>query len=219
VRYFAATDITGTCFEASVPKFSQVLRPGACKECATLPRFQGPPDRVTVKRINRTKPAISFTSWVFGVIHIDFLNAIDSTAQRLRIGDLFDAGGQKIEDFRTFTGMENVIPRGGKESQHRICSACGAFVYSASTDIPVYVTTASLDFSIPLYEFGTMELLLREDLLNLVEENWKQAIDFTEIPVRDEPLDGLPPALSSWSHDSLLADYKPNLPSWMRRKQ
>lgn len=218
MKYYALSDKTDSCFDANVAKFERIRRPGACQECSTLPAGCGPPETVVVKGRPLGVPAVSFTSWLFGVIHIRVLEALGDVGLKcLRLGNMKDMSGALISEYRTFSGVECVIPRGGSDSQHWVCSLCGALVYSCSPKKAPYVTSSALAAQLPVYEFGMMELLIRADMFDRVGKNWRDLIKAREVQVKESPCDGLPAAIGLWPTKEQLIEYQPNLPPWMKR--
>lgn len=238
MKYFTISDCTSSCFEADVARFEPVSRPGACRKCAALPRGSGPPDTVRVKspnpgdavgsfeswvlgvtpQIPSSVAAVSCTSWGFGVIHVEVIATLgDAARQCLRLGSMVDKKGRPINEYRTFVATECIIRRGNKESQHWICPSCGALVYNYwPASAAPYTTVAALHEQLPIYEFGTMELLLREDILEQIPSSWQQLLSIKEIKVRTKSIDGLPADIKLWPTKEQLHDYKPNLPPWMK---
>ena len=76
---------------------------------------------------------------------------------------------------------------------------------------------AELAAQLPIYAFGSMELLLSEPVLDLVPPKWRKLMKVKEIEVRTAPLDGLRADLRKWPTAEQLVGYQPNLPPWMKR--
>jgi hypothetical protein len=147
------------------------------------------------------------------------LKAFGEAGERcLRLGTMVDAGGQPISEYRTFTGVEDVILRGNEKSQHRVCARCGAFVYNYWPSEEPYVMAAELAAQLPIYAFGAMELFLSEPVLDQVPPRWRKLMKVKEIEVRTVPKDGLRADLRKWPTAEQLVGYQPNLPPWMKRK-
>ncbi len=143
-------------------------------------------------RLNQ-KPDISALNTVMpvsvSIVRTDFLNLFADEAPRwFLIGRVLDATGCPVEGFASYVGRKRLIIRGGPESTRRTCDVCGRFVYCPLGSW--YVMRSSLTGQ-PLYEGEVANLVLTEEMrMRIDRKRWK-GIYVCELPVRDEPLDGI----------------------------
>ena len=118
MKYFELIDKLDSKFRPSVPKGTNIRRPGGCSECSTLPKNCGPPNLLKVKT-SKASSLISFTSWGFGVISVTLLELLGNEAsQCLQLGRLANSDGNLIEEYRTFVANERIILRGTEDLFH-----------------------------------------------------------------------------------------------------
>jgi len=217
MRFFELADKLDAKFSPLVARGTNIRTPGGCGECSTLPKDCGPPD---VVRVKNTSPAgvVLFTSWGFGVIAVELLEFLgNDAAQCLRLGRLANPNGDIIEEFRTFVGVERIILRGNRESEHRICKSCGALIYTYLPPESPYVTAPQIASGRPIYEI-TMQLLVNESIRERIGDRWSDVLTFYDVPVLTSPRDGLPIDIGLWPNKDQVMGYQPNLPKWMKRQ-
>lgn len=200
-------------FEAVVGRLENIQRPGACCVCSTLPKDCGPPAMLPV-HVGSTADVLSFTSWGFGVIAVDFLELLEKCdAGCLKLGKLTDPDGNVIERFRTFVGSERIVLRGSSESQHRICPSCGALLYTYLPRGSPYVTAFQVASGRAAYEIESMQLLVGENIRERIGDRWCDLISFYEVPIVTSPIDGLPCNIGLWPIADQLANYQLHFPN------
>lgn len=216
MKYFEVADRTEGEFSPAVPRGTNLCRQGGCKGCSTLPNASGPPNVLKVKTTT-PEAVVSSTSWGFGVISVELLEFLgNEAASCLRLGNLADANGNIIKDFRTFVGVERIILRGNRESEHRICKVCGALIYTYVPRESPYVTPPQVASGRPVYEIESMQLLVNESIRERIGDRWSEALLFYEVSVLESPLDGLPVDIGLWPTSEQLVGYQPNLPKWKK---
>lgn len=216
MRYFEVVDKRESKFSPFVPRGANIQRPGGCPECSTTPRDCGPPEVVKIENTSRAS-VVSFTSWGFGVIAVELLEILgDAAAQCLRLGNLADANGDIIGGFRTFVGVERMIMRGNRDSEHRICKSCGALIYTYLPRDSPYVTASQVTSGRPIYEIESMQLLVNESIRERIGVRWRDALEFFEVPVLKSVHDGLPLDIGLWPTQQQLEGYRENPPKWNR---
>ncbi|HWB09979.1 MAG TPA: hypothetical protein VG826_12175 [Pirellulales bacterium] len=199
MKYFEITDKLDSEFHPAVPRGTNIKTPGGCKECSTIPKDGRPPAVLKVTEIPSPVSPVSFTTWGFGVIAIEFMELLgDDATACLRLGKLALADGRIVEGFRTFVGVERIILRGSEESEHRICKSCGAMIYTYVPRDAPYVTTTQVTSRRAIYEAESMVLLVDDRIRDCIGNRWSDRIVFYEVPVRDSPRDGLPARLDLW---------------------
>ncbi len=216
MQYFKIESQLGDNLSPAVPRGTNLRRPGGCLECSTIPKDCGPPE---VLRVKTPLPGgvVSSTSWGFGVIAAEFLDVLgNEAASCLRLGNLADANGQIIKEFRTFVGVERILLRGNLKSEHWICSSCGACIYVYTPRESPYVTTFEVKSCRPVYEIESMRLLVNETIRERIGDRWAEALTFNEVPILDSPLDGLPVEMGLWPTAEQVEGYQPNLPKWKK---
>jgi len=162
---------------------------------------------------------LSFTSWGFGVVAVELLEFLgNDAASCLRLGKLGDASGSIIKEFRTFVGVERLILRGNRESEHRICKSCGALIYTYMPRESPYLTAPQVVSGRAVYEIESMQLLVNESIRERIGDRWSDALMFYEVPVLESPLDGLPVDMGLWPTEEQLTGYQPNLPKLKKSK-
>jgi hypothetical protein len=210
--YYEVHDRTDDSFGACAGRHERIVTPGGCRECGTLPRGGGPPEVLAV-RACRTTAVKLFTSWGFGVIRRDLVELLGPEAvDCLRLGRLVTCEGRSVDGYQTFIGKERVVLRGNSDSQHRVCARCGALLYTYLPRNAPYVTPSSVESRRPIYEITAMQLLVSEVVRERIGDHWIDQLQFFEVPVRSEPLDGLPTDLGLWPTAEQLVGYRPNLP-------
>lgn len=216
MKYYKIEDRFDSCFEAHVPKCTNIQRPGACKQCGTLPVGKGPPQDLVVKDDYPVDVAISFSSWGYGVINCDFLADLGHEAALcLQLGQIQTDKGSTISNFRTFVGKESVFLRGNYDSTHYLCKACYSIVYNALPRSERYLTRAMLKSQRLIYEVRIMGLLISESILSRIVDKWGHMVMATDIPVIENPKDGLPADIALFLNTDQVGNYQPNPPSWM----
>jgi hypothetical protein len=161
-----------------------------CRGCGAASRtlFQSGLD-IRLVYCPRT-PAISGLGLDAGLIRTDFLEIFEPHFSReFRIGRAYDASGELIEGIVTYLTDHPVFLYGGPESTSRICQRCGRFVYDCLGK--PYILGVSLDRRGPILGSMCGDLLLTEELASGIDRKKWKGIWVHEIPVLDEPRDGL----------------------------
>lgn len=215
MRYFEIENKTDERFSPAVAKGTNLRRPGGCSECSTIPKNAGPPEVLKVKLPSPNGP-LSHTSWGFGVISVELLDYLGKeTSSCLKLGKLADSAGNVLDNVRTFVGIERIFLRGNRESQHRLCSRCGALIYTYLPRTSPYLTPSQVASGLPIYEIESMQLLVNETIRERIGDRWSDALSFYDVPVLESPLDELPIDLGLWPTAEQLVGYQPNLPKRM----
>jgi hypothetical protein len=213
MQYFHLEGTADYGFDALVPRGERVRRPAGCVECESLPRGASPPDRLQVRW--STTDAVLASSWGFGVIRRDLLDALGPSAGRLlQLGKLVDQQGKELADYRTFTGRHIVLLRGGAKSQHWICGTCGRLNYTCVPRDTPYITKPAVASREAIYATG-MELLVSDSVRDRIGDRWSPALRISEVPVM-QPRDRLPEDLDPWPTPEQRVGYKRTAPDFRR---
>lgn len=217
MRYYEIENRSDAHFSPAVPRGTNIKTPGGCPQCCKLPLGIGPPDIVQVKD-SEVNGVVLTTSWGFGVVSIELLELLGKDEiDCLKLGKLAVPSGNIINEYNTFVGVERVILRGNRESEHQICIACGSLIYTYLPRESPYLTLSQVTSGRSIYEIESMQLLVNESIRERIGDRWSDKISFYEVPILAAPLDGLPIDLRLWPTSEQLVGYKPNPPSWKKR--
>lgn len=161
-----------------------------CTGCRALRHeFRLRPIDVEVER-KPDSSALNFAGpSLIGIIRREFLRLFESEARKhLNIGRVFDRHGNVLIGFVSFVGEKPLPIRGGPESDHRICEACGRFVYSP--DSRRYFMRSDLTGQ-PLYYVSPCGLAMTAGLVERIDRRIWKGIWIEKLPVRDIALDGI----------------------------
>jgi hypothetical protein len=129
------------------------------------------------------------------VIRSDLLEALRPFAEKhLLFANLYCPSGESIDRFRVVGSTGKMRIRGGPTSTRDFCPRCGQFLYYPRGRW--YLLRSDLTGQ-PVYSGeGLMGLVVNEKLYNRIRARRFRKLGLRAIPVRDEPLDGLPADLS-----------------------
>ena len=212
MRYFYIQNRLDQSFDAGVPKFTNIVRPGGCRACAFVPLGVPPPSPLIVRPdVRKMRAIFTSTIWGFCVAHVDLLEALgEEVRSRLLLGTMNLESGQPVSDYRTVRAVELVVMRDGPRSVHRVCEVCGALRYTPWPTEPRYIMRQSVRPGAAIYEVEAESLLVREDVRERIGDRWAKAIAFNEVPIATEPRDGLPAELDVHPTPEQLKGYEPN---------
>ena len=131
------------------------------------------------------------------IVQDDVLTALDSP-EGYESGPIFLATKEVLDSFH-FLIAEKLLVRGGAESNLMgACSHCGAIKYWPQRGPDEYVLRKYLSEEKPIYDLWVGGLALREDVYDRVAAKNFPGLNFYELPIRDEPEDGLPADLKPY---------------------
>jgi hypothetical protein len=138
-------------------------------------------------------PDISAVNFAYlpyvGIIRMDFLCLFeDEIDDHLSLGRVLSKTRKPIPGFATYIGRKPLAIRGGPESSGRTCERCGRFVYSPLGE--QYVMRDALTGQ-PLYEGDRASLVVTKELASRIQRGRWKGIYVSDLPIRDEPLDGI----------------------------
>lgn len=146
--------------------------------------------------------AIFIGGWI---VRRDLLTFLDTSANAA-VASIFLPNGEKLNDFYLVTPERLLVRgnahvgtakvRGGEKAEiSGVCPGCGEIRYWPGRREDRYILAQSLGHAHPIYDLWTGGLALREDIYSRVRVKNFPGVQFYEIPVRDEPVDGLPASL------------------------
>lgn len=109
-------------------------------------------------------------------------------ARHLNLGPVFRESGELLPEWQSLVSEKPLLIRGGPKSIRYVCPRCGRLRYGATGD--VYVLRRDLNDQ-PIYE-AKGRLVVASELRARIEKGRWKGIWISKLPVRDEPLDGLP---------------------------
>lgn len=129
--------------------------------------------------------------YFLGLVWKPFLDLFDPMAvQRdLRLGRVFGPDGSLYEDWLTFRGRCEVIVRGTKHVQYRICEKCGRVIYSAMGKRYLFPAPPC---GAELFAAGGSRLVIPESAFARLDlGKWRKKVYIERLPVPETPPDGL----------------------------
>jgi hypothetical protein len=107
----------------------------------------------------------------------------------LKLGRVFTANGEAIEEFSTLISDQPILLRGGDKSSWDVCQYCGRFRYAPTGDH--YVLRESVTGQ-PVYQsYPIGGLVVVEELRRRIEPGRWKGIYIEKLSVIDEPRDGI----------------------------
>lgn len=107
-------------------------------------------------------------------------------------GQVLGPLGQIYDEFITLTAPYIICPRGGTQSQYSICTVCGnSGYYPMPHNYHRYLVRSDLETSRLLYLSGIYNWIIHESLLARIDLKTRKKLRITELPVREEPEDGI----------------------------
>ncbi len=196
-RYFAMWSDTPFA-EADKQWRESVLQSGlACPRCGNLLPEKKIGRAVLAKRPGDypiTNLGLSLRVWI---VRNDLLAMLDGPAVR-EIGPISVTNGEELDGFG-FLVAEKLLVRGGLKSEITgVCKGCGRIRYWPQRAIDEYILGRSLSIAKSIYDLRIGGLALREDVYNRVVAQNFPGLNFYELPIRDEPEDGLPANLKPY---------------------
>ncbi len=168
-----------------------------CPKCGRLaPEWRERPLDVRVAR-RPGATVLNYTSLCgIGIIRLDFLALFEEEFRhQFTVGRVLDREGQEIAGFATFVPRKPLIIRSNDPWGYRVCEGCGRFVYThwgSREDFVEYITRDSIG-SERLYGLGGSRLIMTAELRErIVVGDWTNLF-IRELPVLDQPLDGIDP--------------------------
>jgi hypothetical protein len=211
-RYYMLVERMDQTFDAAVKKFESIYRPGGCRACSGYPVGIAPPSplRVRLSHGKRMQAVFPGTSWGFCVAHVDLIECLgDEVREHLLFGTLAWEHGGFVEDYKSLACRHRVLIREGPRSVHRVCPSCGMLVYTCWPDERPYVVRHALRAELPVYEYDSLALLIREDLHPRIAGRWTD-LKLNQVEIVDTPKDNLSVELDLWPTPEQLVGYKPN---------
>ena len=212
MRYFYTQNRLDQAFGPGVPKFTNIVRPGGCKEFAFVPLGVPTPSPLIVRPdVRRMRAIFTSTTWGFCVAHVDLLDALgDEVRSHLLLGTMNLENDEPVANYRTVRVIQLVVMRDGPRSVHRVCDLCGTLRYTAWPTEPCYIMESSLRSAASIYEIEGESFLVREDVRDRIGNRWSNAIAFHEVPIVAEPRNGQPAELNIQPTPEQLKHYRPN---------
>ena len=136
------------------------------------------------------------------IVRTDLIDALGAAIfSCAEIGPLILPDGKEVSGYSFIVAEEQILLRGGPKSTiEGVCLACGRIYY---WPLPYgvedrYVLRRSLAEKKPLYRLHAGGLALREDIHQRVSSVGFKDIYLYELPIREEPEDGLPADLKPY---------------------
>ncbi len=144
--------------------------------------------------VGGTRIALLINGWIVG--H-DLLILLNGSAA-MEVIPIFLASGEKLKDFQ-FVMPERLLVRGGARATiSGVCVGCGKIAYWPGREADEYILRPSISVEKPVYGLWTGGMALREDVYERILSKKFPGLNFYELPIRDEPEDGLPPGLKPY---------------------
>ena len=196
-RYFAMWSDTPFA-EADKQWRESVLQSGlACPRCGNLLPEKKIGRAVLAKRPGDYPITSLGPAPIVWVVREDLMAALEAPGMG-EAGPIFLASGETLKGFR-FLVAEELLARGGTESNIAgVCDYCGWLRYWPQPySVGSYLLRCNISDPRPVYG-GIGGLALREDVYNRVVAQNFPGLNFYELPIRDEPEDGLPADLKPY---------------------
>lgn len=133
---------------------------------------------------------------LIGAAPLDFVELLmPEFAEHMSLGHLLSRHGKPIAGFVTFLGRQPIRLRGSVDSEYKVCDTCGRGLYGAAD--PRYILAADLKDQ-PIYEDYPCGLLLMDEIKNRIDRRKLKGVWAIDIPVLDEPRDGLGELAPYW---------------------
>ncbi len=141
-------------------------------------------------RTPRGRPLNIMWDGGIGLVHTSLIECIGpAVAQRdLYLGKVIGTCGDELKDWFTFRGRRSVIVRGTKKCGFRVCDVCRQTLYSSMGK--KYLFPAPPEDA-TIFEARPGGLIVPDDICQRVSARKWGSIGIVELPVLDEPLDGL----------------------------
>lgn len=115
--------------------------------------------------------------------------------QHLHLGRVFGSIGAETPNYVSFRGKQSALIRGNEKSTHRHCEECNAVLYHPMGDR--YLLARPEGFG-DLMESQLNQLIVSEPLLERVRASGRFEFAVDELPILDEPRDGLSKDPAEW---------------------
>jgi hypothetical protein len=178
-----------------------------CKLCGFHSPFKEPV-RVELKYAHLKEPLNNVGIVEVGIIRSDLLDLIgvDLFRDYFLLGDVYDTAKNLTARCLSYVGRRTIDIRGDTTSSFRWCQNCGNPVYIPHGDR--YLLESDVLEELPLYEGHPSVVIFRADVMARVTAAAPE-FQFVELPIRDEPLDGLPLDLRDARKDLVMNQWKP----------
>ncbi len=135
------------------------------------------------------------------IVRNDLMAALGSPTP-CEIGSVVLTSGEKLGGFQ-FLLAERIQVRGGMQSELMgVCPECGSVNYYPLPQPHKggvrYLLKSCVEKPLSIYKLAVGGLALREDVYNRVVAQNFPGLNFYELPIRDEPEDGLPANLKPY---------------------
>ena len=140
----------------------------------------------------------------FGMLEI--LQAHGSLGH-LTIGDV-TVQSRKVASGHTIWGLDGVLIRGSRNSNHHLCPLCRRIQYTRVKSS--HVTAVTVEAQHDVYCADPATLLVSEEVKDAVLERYARDVRAYFVPTKSVSDDGLAPALRQWLTPDQVKDYVPN---------
>jgi hypothetical protein len=178
-----------------------------CQSCGFL--FKGDTSaNVSLKYFHGTCPTNTIGVAQIGIIRDDLLIAIGRKLfeKYFLVGSVHDEMRNATAACCSFIGKQIIQIGGDRSSSFRFCTTCNRPAYLALGT--KYVLARDVAENSPLYHGNPTVVMFRQDVMARVADVSSE-FQFIELPIREEPLDGLPLSLLDTSKDLTMNQWKP----------
>lgn len=158
-----------------------------CDGC-TLPRVGTGAVDVHLEVAPEKLPLNIISGLGVGIARWELLEAMgrEVVASNLFLGDVFDASGLRLPDYRTFRGKTVAIIRGNETSSHRVCHSCGRHIYfPLGKQYLVEPLTSGVD----IFESQFNQFIISETIHERIQAMKWRKLTIDKLTVRHQPAD------------------------------
>lgn len=182
-EYLARLPVCGAC---------KLMVPPELRRSGVAVCIRGEPGNVPLAQV--TPPSVH-------IVRRDLIDLFArEAAQYLKLGPVSSEDGKHLGAWQSVTTEKPLLIRGGPQSVRCTCPSCGRLRYQAAGRDDEFCILADDLTGQPIYEASGWGLVMTADLWNRVEKGRWKGIWVTRLPVRDEPLDGLPGIIPNLSY-------------------